>query len=182
MPSEWKSIAKKQTEEEKRNALALLRERPYDVMKKAEPSDLPGWVKAAFVEVDIGGKTYRQASELFKRNPSTLGSYARCPGAKKWREALRRLLDDPALMAKAVLESAVADSAANLIWAIEAAKMVGDYKEVRVGSAALLDRLNIQKKDKEAPKPTIHIHIGSVEPEIITVKAEVIEEDDDGSE
>ena len=81
MPSEWKPVAKKQTKEGKKNALIALRERPkFDVMTKVEPSDLPGWVKAAFVEVDIGGKTYREASELFKRNPSTLGRYAKSPG------------------------------------------------------------------------------------------------------
>ncbi len=183
MPSKWKSGRKMTPEEKKQHFLALSgAKRPKD---KLEPSELPGWIRTAFVYIELEGKTYTEAAELFNRSASTLGQYALSPATKKWRAALRSVANDPAVLAKGILEAAVADCAANLLWAIEAAKRAGDFKEVRVGSAALLDRLNIQKKTAPEVKPTIVVTvIASKEPEVIVADTEVIDvevevEDDD---
>lgn len=179
MPSDWKDDSR--TALEKKSAFLALRESGTPAREKEHPSELPGWVKAAFVYVDLGGETYRDAAERFGRKPTTLSNYASSPAAKKWREAVAEVADDPAVLAKGVLEGAVADASADLIWARETARRAGDYKEVRMASAELLDRLNIQKKHAPAAKPTIVVNVtgaqaASIEP--IEVEAEVLEDDE----
>lgn len=147
--------------------------------EREEPWELPSWVKGAFVHVDLGGMTYAEAAAQYNKAPTTLSNYASSPAAKKWRESVEEVANDPAILAKGVLEAAVADCSANLIWALEAAKRADDYKEVRIAASHLLDRLNIQKVAAPESKPTIVVNVTAASrPETIEVEAEVVEEED----
>lgn len=147
--------------------------------EKERPEDLPGWVKAALVRCDIEGETYAEAAAAFGKAAGTLGGYARSPGGKAWRAAIAEITDDPALIAKGVLEGAVADASATLVWAVEAAKRAGDFKEARIGAAHLLDRLGVQKKESKKESPTIVINLpgGAAEPTVIEAETEIIEDE-----
>ena len=169
MPAKWKGGSEEKRKEESDKFFKTRQEKfggkggSALARVKQEPWELPGWVKTAFVFVDIGSKTYAEAAKEFGKSGQTLNSYAKSPAAKKWRASVAEVGNDPEVLAKGVLQAAVADAAAYLLWALEAAKRVGDYKEVRMLSGEILDRLQVLQKTKEiVPQrpPVIHLHVG----------------------
>jgi len=184
-PAKWKGGSEEKRKKESEKFFANTKEKFGEKggrhlgNLKQETWELPGWVKTAFVFVDLGGKTYTEAAREFGKSPSTLKNYVASPAAKKWRAALKEVGNDPKVLAKGVLQAAVADAAAYLLWAMEAAKLAGDFKEVRMISGEILDRLQVLHKTKEiAPPapPTIHLHVGGeVATAIVEVDSKVIE-------
>ena len=129
--------------EDQETRLKRLREETEHPSKKKEIGDLPSWVRTALVYHEIQGMPYKECAARFDRAEATLANYAVSPAGKKWREALLEVSEDPERMAKGILKAAVAECAADIIWAIDAAKRVGDYQEVRIATQGLLDRLDV---------------------------------------
>jgi len=119
--------------------LAVLKDLPKrEMSERLEPSDVPRWVKVAMAKVDILGMTYKDAADEFGKAGSTLNKYNQSPFIKQWRESLKEIAEDPLQVAGLILKGSVLEAALDQLWAIEAAKHRGDYKEVRLGTRDIL--------------------------------------------
>ena len=119
--------------------IAMLKSLPRkDMRDRIEPSDVPRWVKVAMAKKEIMGDSYKEAAAEFGKAAGTLEAYNKSPWIKAWRTQLEAIADDPLQVAGLILKGSVLGAALDQLWAIEAAKHRGDYKEVRLGTRDIL--------------------------------------------
>lgn len=106
--------------------------------ERVNVNELPTWVKLACVRVELLGYTWKQAAEDMGKHLDTLRQWRRSPACHTYREYVREQIDDPRFLAEAVLRSTELEMGMDFIWAIDAAKRAGDYKEVRQGTKDIL--------------------------------------------
>ena len=106
--------------------------------ERVEPSDVPRWVKIAMAKKEILGLSYKDAADEFGKKGGSLEAYNKSPWVKAWRKELKDIADDPLQVAGMILKGSVLEAALDQLWAIEAAKHRGDYKEVRLGTRDIL--------------------------------------------
>jgi len=119
---------------------------------REDPKDLPSWVKVACVKYELMGLNWKQAAEEMNKKYDTLHKYVRSPAAHKWREAVRESIDDPRFLADAILRATSLDATLDYIWALDKAKQVGDYKEVRLATKDLLASDGLLKLSQNKPQ------------------------------
>ena len=165
--------------------IAMLKSLPRKDMKdRVEPSDVPRWVKVAMAKKEILGHTYEEAADEFNKKASSLEKYNRSPWIKAWRAELCDIADDPLQVAGLILKGSVLEAALDQLWAIEAAKHRGDYKEVRLGTRDILqshDLMVTQQRGGGAQQGVV-INITmpkgvSAEPLTVEADYEVIEQE-----
>ncbi|MGW8181926.1 MAG: hypothetical protein ACWGQW_24630, partial [bacterium] len=100
--------------------------------KRQEASELPGWVKVAMTYVELYGLTRREAAEAVSRSYDSFCKYMKSPAAKEWRELTREKLDDPGFIAETLLRATTLGASLDYVWAMDRARELGDYKEVRL--------------------------------------------------
>ena len=156
-----------------------------DMADRTEARDIPRWVKLAVAKHELLGCTWVETIENTKHHPSTLSNYKKAPAFKEWRAQLRDIADDPMKIAQLILRSSVAESAMDYLGVIEAAKELGDYKEVRLATKDLLktyELLKDERSNKGAAGPIIlQVNLGNMSVDVPEVEAEW-EILDDGSE
>ena len=135
----------------------------YKANLREDPKDLPSWVKVACVKYELMGLNWKQAAEEMNKKYDTLHKYTRSPAAHKWREEVRKSIDDPKFLADAILRATTMEASLDYIWALDKAKQVGDYKEVRLATKDLLASEGIlklsQNKTQDAGMGTITINL-----------------------
>jgi hypothetical protein len=121
-------------------------------------ADLPSWVKVACVKYELMGLTWREAAEEMNKKDGTLRKYAKSPAVKKWREEVRKSIDDPRFLADVILRASEMEASLDYLWALDKAKQVGDYKEVRLATKDLLASAGILKlSSQHANEPGANI-------------------------
>ena len=147
-----------------------------DMADRTEARDIPRWVKLAAAKHELLGLTWKETIENTKHNPSTLSNYQKAPAFKEWRTQLREIADDPMNIAQLILRSSVAESAMDYLGVIEAAKELGDYKEVRLATKDLLktyELLKDERSNKGAAGPIIlQVNLGNMSVDVPEVEAE----------
>jgi hypothetical protein len=156
------------------------------MLERTEPSDVPRWVKIAMAKKEILGLTYKDAADEFGKAARTLETYKMSPWVKAWRKELNDIADDPLQVAGLILKGSVLEAALDQLWAIEAAKHRGDYKEVRLGTRDILQShdLMVTQKSGGGAQQGVVINITmpkgvSAEPLTVEADYEVIENDPD---
>ncbi|KKL28743.1 hypothetical protein LCGC14_2372090 [marine sediment metagenome] len=160
-----------------------------DMADRTEARDLPRWVKLAVAKHELLGVTWKETIENTKHSPSTLSGYKKAPAFKDWQIQLQEIADDPMKIAQLILRSSVAESAMDYLGVIEAAKELGDYKEVRLATKDLLktyELLKDERSNKGASGPiVVQVNLGNMSVEVPEVEAEyevlVDEEPDAGT-
>lgn len=147
--------------------------------EKTEISELPRWVKTAFVMKDVDGLTYKDVAERFGRSPKTLSKYASSPAAQKWRARIQEWADDPINVAEAYMKGNALSVTLDRIAFLEMAIQAGDYKEGDKIARDIQDRIGLTRKksaDDSTPSLTIVLP-GGAEPQMIEAEYEVLEEE-----
>ena len=147
-----------------------------DMADRTEAKDLPRWVKLAVAKHELLGMTWKETMDRVKQSPSTLSSYKKAPAFKLWQAELREIADDPMRIAQLILRSSVAESAMDYLGVIEAAKDLGDYKEVRLATKDLLktyELLKDERSNKGASGPiVVQVNLGNMSVDVPEVEAE----------
>ena len=154
--------------------------------ERTEPSDVPRWVKVAMAKKEIMGDSYEEAAAEFGKAAGTLEAYNKSPWVKAWRAQLEAIADDPLQVAGLILKGSVLGAALDQLWAIEAAKRRGDYKEVRLGTRDILqshDLMVTQQRSGGAQQGVV-INITmpkgmSAEPIMVEADYEIVDNDPD---
>jgi hypothetical protein len=165
-------------------ALRLKSLRSPKMKERVEHSDVPRWVKIAYAKKEILGLSYQEAADEFGKKAATLKNYNISPWVKAWRTELNDIADDPLQVAAMILKGSVLEAALDQLWAIEAAKHRGDYKEVRLGTRDILqshDLMVTQQRGGGAQQGVV-INITmpkgmSTEPITVEADYEVIEQE-----
>lgn len=143
---------------ERRNAetLALLKDKyPVKPLKdRTEPSEIPRWAKLACTRMIALGETLEEAAGHFGKKRSTLSKWANTPAMLAWSKQLEDWADDPVKVAQSMIKGSVLEAALDQLWAIEAAKSQGDYREVRIATRDIL-------ATHEILKPSQHTKAGA---------------------
>ncbi len=147
-----------------------------DMADRTEARDLPRWVKLATAKHELLGITWMETVEGTKHSPSTLSNYKKAPAFKEWQKQLQEIADDPMKIAQLILRSSVAESAMDYLGVIEAAKELGDYKEVRLATKDLLktyELLKDERSNKGASGPiVVQVNLGNMTVDVPEVEAE----------
>jgi len=140
---------------------------------KADPKDLPRWVKTALVYWALDGLSYSDAAKRFKHSPKTLSEYAKSPAAKQWLSTLHEFLEDPVQMAKAILAANAHSITLERFAFLQAAIEAGDYKTGDAIARDLQDRVGIVAKRQQTDAPAvIKIQFGGSDLSAPVVEAE----------
>ena len=175
---------KGETKAELAKRLSSLKNTP--MKERTEPSEVPRWVKIAYAKRDILGLSYQEAADEFGKKAATLKNYNISPWVKAWRKELVAIAEDPLQVAGLILKGSVLEAALDQLWAIEAAKHRGDYKEVRLGTRDILQShdLMVTQKSGGGAQQGVVINITmpkgvSAEPLTVEADYEVIDSDTD---
>ena len=176
----------KKTYLEKRDAGELT---TIDMADRTEPKDLPRWVKLCVAKYELLGMSWKETMEKVNKSPATLSNYKKAPAFKAWQAQLAEIADDPTRLAQLILRSSIAESAMDYLGVIEAAKDLGDYKEVRLATKDLLktyELLKDERSNKGASGPiVVQVNLGNMSVDVPEVETEhlevlpVIEHDDE---
>lgn len=126
-------------------------------------ADVPRWVRLALVEYEMSDDaTYESVAKKYGRKGSSLSQYARSPAMKRWRDEIRKYVENPTRLAESMLRSNIANITLDYLLAFQGAIDAGDYKEVGHMARDILDRNGVRKKEKGTPqqKPTLVINLG----------------------
>ncbi len=144
-----------------------------------DPMDLPRWVKVAVARHDILGMTWKEAMDKSPRSLSTLNNYMKASACKTWRAAIQKIADDPLKLAQFLLRDSLTETSMDYLAVLDAARDIGDYKEMRLAAKDLLkthELLKDERSNKDAGSPiVVQVNLGNMDPEIPTVKVEHIE-------
>lgn len=153
--------------------------------EREDPADLPGWVKVALIRYELYGYTWQEVAKLAGRSYNSLQKFKKSPAAKKWREITRERLQDPDFIAESLLRAETLGASLDYIWAMDRARELGDYKEVRLAakdllaSEGLLKTHQSQKPTIDAGSITINLQlppgINQLEPVVIESEHEILQ-------
>ena len=164
--------------EKKKAELAKLATYTKKEMKeRLEPSDVPRWVKVAMAKKEVLGLSYEDAAKEFNRKAGTLEAYNKSPWVKTWRAELAGIVADPLQVAGLILKGSVLEAALDQLWAIEAAKHRGDYKEVRLGTRDILQSHDLMVTQQRGGGAQQGVTINITMPKGVTAEPLMVEAD-----
>lgn len=167
---------------------------PLHVPRKLEDVSLiPSWARIALARYTLEGYSLEEAAKSVKHAKATLAQYTQSPAGKRWMEIIADIAADPKEIARATLGEHTLRITMDNLWALEAAKEVGDYEAVHKYTKWLLERPEVlgavAKQENNTyviqmpPGATLDMPMGASSHEVkqLTQGAdyEIVEDDDD---